>query len=119
MPGTLPTAEVRAWNRAEVPVPASKPRKAPVPVVRAQNMPSRKVANSGRIHEAEHQLNNVHRIGPVADEVGAHDTQQDAHDRNRAAHPHVVIVALVWRDIGLVKVVGPDRVKGGDVAGHA
>ena len=47
MPGALPEAEVSEWKSAEVPVPASKPRKAPVPVVRAQNMPSRKVANRG------------------------------------------------------------------------
>ena len=46
-PGKLPFAIVKAWNSAEPPIPPNKPRNAPVPVVRAQNIPRRKVANSG------------------------------------------------------------------------
>ena len=40
---------VNAWNKADVHVPMINPRKAPVPVVRAQNMPNRKVANNGAL----------------------------------------------------------------------
>ena len=43
---TLDASHV-AWNKAEVMVPRSKPKKAPVPVQRFQNIPKRKVANKG------------------------------------------------------------------------
>ncbi len=38
---------VSAWKSAEPAMPPNKPRNAPVPVVRFQNMPSRNVAKIG------------------------------------------------------------------------
>ena len=52
MPGTLPGQIVRAWTSPEVAVPSSRPMKAPVPVVRVQNIPSRNVAKSGAFTKA-------------------------------------------------------------------
>ena len=46
-PGILPLAMVSAWKMVELPMPPNKPRNAPVPVVRFQNMPSSKVAKIG------------------------------------------------------------------------
>jgi len=46
--GLFPAAMVREWKRAEELMPPKSPRNAPVPVQRAQNMPSRNVANKGR-----------------------------------------------------------------------
>ena len=40
-------------------------------------------------------------------------------DRGHAAHPEIVLVGALLVDVGLVDVVGPDGVEGGDVARHA
>ncbi len=45
----LPSAIVRPWVSAAATVPLNRPQKAPCPVVRFQNMPSRNVANSGAL----------------------------------------------------------------------
>ena len=49
MPKALPEEVESEWNRAEVPMPPSRPKKAPWLVVRFQNMPNRNVANSGAL----------------------------------------------------------------------
>ena len=51
--------------------------------------------------------------------ISAGDAQQDAGHRDEFAHPEIMGVALVRHDVGLIKVVGPDGVERGDVAGHA
>src|SRR5664280_1632606 len=43
----LPSAVVKPCTSAEQPMPPNSPKKAPVPVQRAQNIPSRNVANNG------------------------------------------------------------------------
>ena len=52
MPGSAPFEIVSPWCIAAARVPDSSPVKAPCPVVRFQNIPSRKVANSGAFTNA-------------------------------------------------------------------
>ena len=93
--------------------------KAAWPVVRFQNMPSRKVAKSGRVDDGEDELERVHDVVEVGDEVGGADGEDDASYGGHAAHPEIVGVGCLFVDVGLVDVVGPDGVEGGDVAGHS
>ena len=52
MPGTAPFGRVNPWWIAAAKVPISSPKKAPCPVARRQNMPSRKVAKRGALTNA-------------------------------------------------------------------
>ncbi len=45
--------------------------------------------------------------------------KHDADDGDEFAHPEIMRVAFVRHKEGLVEVVGPDGVEGGDVARHA
>ncbi len=62
MPGALPAAMVSAWKRAEVPMPPSKPRNAPVPVRARPEHAEQERGEERRVDEAEHQLDDVHGI---------------------------------------------------------
>jgi len=64
-------------------------------------------------------LDDVHGVVVLPGEIGAGDAQQDARDGHGLAHVKVVLVAFVGGHVGLVKVVGPNRVEGRDVARHA
>src|SRR5271168_3317413 len=71
------------------------------------------------VDDGEDELERVHDVVEVGDEVGCADGESDTADGGHAAHPEVVGVSAALVDVGLVDVVGPDGVEGGDVAGHA
>ena len=100
-------------------MPPSSPKNAPLLVVRAKNMPKQEGGKQRRVDEAKDQLDDVHGVVPVRRDVGGPDAQEDPDHRDHPAHPHIVGVAAVGRDVGLVEVVGPDRVEGRHVARHA
>ncbi len=52
IPTSAPAGNDNPWCAAAAAVPANKPKKAPCPVVRRQNIPSRNVANSGAFTKA-------------------------------------------------------------------
>jgi len=84
MPATLPAERVTAWKSIEVPCQDQTDECAGSGAAR-QNMPSRKVANSGR-SRSRNQLDDVHRICPHAGEVRGAMLEQDADDRDKPAH---------------------------------
>ena len=49
-----------------------------------------------RVHKAKHQLDDVHGVGPLADQVGATDAQADADHRDEAAHPGIMLRRSCW-----------------------
>jgi len=74
-----------------------------VPVVRFQNMPSRNVAKSGAF-TSRTPVNNVHGVGPLADQVGA--TMLKPMPATVTARPsRVMFIALIGSDVSLVKIV--------------
>ena len=72
-----------------------------------------------RVDDREDELERVHDVVEVGDGVGCADGEDDAAYGGHAAHPEVVRVGRLLVDVGLVDVVGPDGVEGGDVAGHS
>src|SRR5262249_38131977 len=72
-----------------------------------------------RVHEGEDELEHVHDVVKSVGHVCGGDGEPDAHYCGRSTHPKVMFVAGVWLDVGLIDVVGPNGVKGGDIAGHA
>ena len=71
------------------------------------------------VDDGEDELESVHDVVEVGDGVGCPDGEDDATDGRHATHPEVVGVAGFLVDVGLVYVVGPDGVEGGDVASHS
>ena len=76
-------------------VPASKPVKAAWPVVRFQNMPSRKVANSGALTKRENELQEVHHVVELRRQIRGADGEHNADDRGHAADPQIVLVVAL------------------------
>ena len=72
-----------------------------------------------RVHETEHQLNHIHGIVIPFGEVSAGDAQQHSDHGNPLPHSEIMLVAFVRRQVGLVKIVGPNCVEGRDIAGHS
>ncbi len=73
----------------------------------------------GCVDQRKDELEGVHDVVEAGGGVGGGDGEQDAADGGHAAHPEIVGVGAALVDVGLVDVVGPDGVEGGDVAGHA
>ena len=119
IPGALPAARVSAWKRAEVRRAAEEAEEGAVGGGARPEHPEHERREERRVHEAEDELHHVHRVRVIAREVGAGDAEEYAHHGDRAPHPEVVLVGLLRGEVGLVEVVGPDRVEGGHVAGHA
>ena len=100
-------------------MPESRPVKAPWPVVRLPEHAEQEGGEERGVDEGEDELQRVHDVVEVGDEVGGTDGERDAADGGHAAHPEIVGVGGALVDVGLIDVVGPDGVEGGDVAGHA
>ena len=118
-PGGAPCGRVSPWWSAAAAVPASSPKKAPCPVARRQNMPSRKVANSGAFTNANTSWSMSMMLLNRVAAYAAATLSQDPEHRGGVAHPEVVPVGLAGLDVGLVDVVGPHRVERRHVARHA
>src|SRR5271168_1620612 len=71
------------------------------------------------VDDGEDELERVHDVVEVGDGVGCPDGEKDAAYGGHSAHPEVVGVGAAFVDVGLIDVVGPDGVEGGDVACHS
>src|ERR1051325_5969257 len=78
-----------------------------------------KSGEQGRVHKCEYQLQQVHDVVEVSGEVSGSHTDCDSAYGCGTSHPQKSGVTRLWTEIGLVDIVGPNGVKGGDVAGRS
>ena len=71
------------------------------------------------IHKTEDQLQEVHDVIHILRHIGEADRDDDTRDGGEFCHPHVVFIGFPRGDVGLVNIVGPNGIEGGDVASHA
>ena len=100
-------------------MPLNSPVKAPVAGSALPEHAQQEGRKQRRVDEGEHQLEHVHDVVKARRHIGRRQRQRDAEDGGHAAHPQVVLVARGLVDIGLVDVIRPHRIEGGDVARHA
>jgi len=77
------------------------------------------VAKQRGVHEAKTSWMMSIAFVHIAGEVGAAMLSRMPTTVIARPIPRIVFIALVRGDVGLVEVVSPDGVEGGDVAGHA
>ena len=78
-----------------------------------------KSRKQGCIEERKDELHVVHDRGKARDQISSHDADQNTYTGGQTPHPEIVSVALVFGDIALVDIKGPDGIKCGDITSHA
>ena len=89
-----PIGSVRPWCSAAPIVPASSPSERAVTRRALPEHPEREGREQRRVHEREHELQQIHDVVERAGDVRRRDRQQDPADRRHASHPQVVLVRL-------------------------
>ena len=95
-----PDRQSQAWWIAAAAVPDSNPPKAACPVVRFQNMPSRKVANNGALTKAKTNCRKSMMLLKWVAPTVVVDRKGDPENRRHSPHPKIMLIAGV-----LVKII--------------
>src|SRR3954447_2211593 len=111
-------AAYRTYVATATMVPTRIAQKPALLDARRQNMPMMKAQNSGTLKGEQH-LDVVHDVVEASRDEGRGDADEDADDRDDAAHPEVVRVLAAPADVVLPDVIGEYRVERGHVGGHA
>ena len=111
-PTAAPTGMVRPWWTASATVPEIRPQKSP-------EHPEQERREKRRVHESEHELQDVHDVVERRGEVRRAHAGEDAEHRGPPPHRQVVGIRAVLLDMALIEVIGEDRVERGHIAGHS
>ncbi len=95
---------------------AKRPRNAPVPVVRFQNMPNRKVAKIGAFTKPNTSWMMSIALSYIEAKYAAAGAQHYANHSDDFAGQKIMPVAFTLHKIGLIQIVSEHGVEGGDVA---
>ncbi len=71
------------------------------------------------IDHGEQDLDIVHNTVEPSCQISGADAQDNPNHGDDTSHPQVVTIGRIALDVRAVDVVGPDRIEGGDVSGHA
>ncbi|MBA7579474.1 hypothetical protein ES708_21345 [subsurface metagenome] len=73
----------------------------------------------GCIDKGEYQLQEIHYIVEHAGHIGCPDAHENAEYRSQLCYPEIMPVGFTPVNVALVYVIGPHRIEGGNVPGHA
>ena len=93
----LPSATVSPCVAAAAKVPLNRPEEGAVAGGALPEHPEQERGEQRRIHESEHQLQQIHDVVVLLRQVGRRDRERDADDRGQAAHREVMRVGGVRR----------------------
>ena len=96
-PSALAFRHRQAVRQRRRPVPHSKPVKAAVSGGSLPEHSQQEGRKQRRIHEGEHQLQEIHDVVELRRQVGGRDRKSDTDHRGYASHPEIMLSGAFFR----------------------